>query len=482
MLSSIRKFSGSIYAKIFLFIVILPFVFWGMGPVFTGGSKNVIVKIDKKKISVQEFNNFIKNNVPLDQKIDEAIINRLLSNFIGEKLIALEVNSLNINVSDKSLSKVIKNQKNFKRKNVFSRTEYEKFLINNNLDAVTFEKNMMNQIKKDQLFEFIGGGIYPPKFLVNLTYNSINQKRYIELINLNNFFNKKLNFTEAQINEYFKNNSSKFNDIHKSVKFIKLNPKNLTGSDDFDNLFFQKIDEIDDLIVEGKNLDYLLTKYNLGNSKSKILIKSVKDNTFIKDDEFSSELINDIFKLTDSEPIVLKEENNEFFIIELSSTNTVKKNLSNESVKKEILLNLKKTTKRKFLSQIVDKINNDNYKKGDFDKFSKEENLTVDKITLTSASDDKIIKQELVNQIYKYPENRVIVVFDMGLNENFLIYIDKIENVKISKSSDEYKKYLNLAKVRITSGLYNSYDLYLKNKYEIEINYKALDTIKNYIE
>ena len=192
--------------------------------------------------------------------------------------------------------------------------------------------------------------------------------------------------------------------------------------------------------------------------------------------------INDIFKLTDSEPIVLKEENNEFFIIELSSTNTVKKNLSNESVKKEILLNLKKTTKRKFLSQIVDKINNDNYKKGDFDKFSKEENLTVDKITLTSASDDKIIKQELVNQIYKYPENRVIVVFDMGLNENFLIYIDKIENVKISKSSDEYKKYLNLAKVRITSGLYNSYDLYLKNKYEIEINYKALDTIKNYIE
>ena len=112
--------------------------------------------------------------------------------------------------------------------------------------------------------------------------------------------------------------------------------------------------------------------------------------------------------------------------------NAVKKNLSNESVKKEILLNLKKTTKRKFLSQIVDKINNDNYKKGDFDKFSKEENLTVDKITLTSASDDKIIKQELVNQIYKYPENRVIVVFDMGLNENFLIYIDKIDKKNIS--------------------------------------------------
>ena len=59
MLSSIRKFSKSIYAKILLGIVIIPFVFWGMGSTFTGGSKNVVVKIDEEKFSTQDLANFI---------------------------------------------------------------------------------------------------------------------------------------------------------------------------------------------------------------------------------------------------------------------------------------------------------------------------------------------------------------------------------------------------------------------------------------
>ena len=44
MLGPIRKFSSSIYAKVFLIIVIMPFIFWGMGPVFQSGKKNVIVE------------------------------------------------------------------------------------------------------------------------------------------------------------------------------------------------------------------------------------------------------------------------------------------------------------------------------------------------------------------------------------------------------------------------------------------------------
>ena len=53
MLGSIRKFSTSIYAKILLGIIVIPFVFWGMGTSFTGGNKNVIVQIDKEKFSTE---------------------------------------------------------------------------------------------------------------------------------------------------------------------------------------------------------------------------------------------------------------------------------------------------------------------------------------------------------------------------------------------------------------------------------------------
>ena len=59
MLSSIRKFSSSIYSKIFLIIVAVPFIFWGMGPVFQSGKQNTIAEIGKEKISTQEFLDFI---------------------------------------------------------------------------------------------------------------------------------------------------------------------------------------------------------------------------------------------------------------------------------------------------------------------------------------------------------------------------------------------------------------------------------------
>ena len=50
MLGRIRKFSTSIYSKVFLGIVAIPFVFWGMGDLFSGGNINTIVKIGKEKI------------------------------------------------------------------------------------------------------------------------------------------------------------------------------------------------------------------------------------------------------------------------------------------------------------------------------------------------------------------------------------------------------------------------------------------------
>ena len=64
--------------------------------------------------------------------------------------------------------------------------------------------------------------------------------------------------------------------------------------------------------------------------------------------------------------------------------------------------------------------------------------------------------------------------------ENFLIYIDKIENVSINENFENYKKYFDLSKNEISDDLYNTYNSYLENKYEININYQALDKTKNY--
>ena len=60
MLGSIRKFSKSFLAKIFIAIIALPFLMWGMGDVFRSGKQNVLVEINDEKISSKEFITYIQ--------------------------------------------------------------------------------------------------------------------------------------------------------------------------------------------------------------------------------------------------------------------------------------------------------------------------------------------------------------------------------------------------------------------------------------
>ena len=482
MLGTIRKFSSSIYAKVFLFIVAIPFVFWGMGPVFQGGKQNTIVEIGNKKVSTKEFINFINFSLNENEIIDDDIIEKLLANFIGEKLINLEIKNHEIKLSENSLSKIIRNDKKFRKDNKFSRTEYEKFLIENNISAAFFETNIQGQNKKKQLFDFIGGGVLPSDFLINLDYNKINQKKNVEVINLNDIFIKKIKVTNEELISHFEKNKNKYQEIHKTIKYIKLNPKNLTGKDEFNDLFFKKLDEIDDLIINGKKVDFISSSLSLQPPKTEIIKKFDIDNESKENINFPLELAKKTFNINDSEPTVLLEHENQYFIIELTKTENVQRNMNDNLLKKEILSNLKKQKKRNIVSEIIKKINDGKFKKDDFYQFSKNNETAIKKVKILNQNDTKTLKQELINQIYKFSENKVIVIADISLSEAFLVYIKNIEKAEISKNSEDFAKYLNLSKIRIKTDMYNTYDQYLKKKYEININYKALNKVKNYFK
>ena len=477
MLGSFRKFSGSIYAKILLGIIIIPFIFWGMGSSITGGSKNVVVVIDKEKYSIQHFSNFIKKTAL--KKVEANDVEGFLFAFISEKLIEKEIEHFGIKLSDNSLSKLIRHQEQFKRENKFSRTEYEKFLIKNNVTAIDFESILSKEEKKKQLLDFIGGGASPSKFLVNISYDKINQKRVIELINLNDVFKIQLNFSEDQIKTYFENNKNKYNKIYKSVKLLELSPKKLVDNNEFNDLFFKKIDEIDDLIFGGEKLNYIIQKFNLEKPNSFTINELGKDINSKMNKKITKDLIEKIFNIKEIEPTVLIEDKNKYFIVELVKTESIQKGIGDDFIKKEILLDLGKKTKRRLITEIIVKINKNNFNKYDFDKLSKDKNVNIKKISLNNQNDDKILKKEIVNQIYTFPEKKVIIVNDIDLSENFLIYIDKIKNVTIDENSEEYQKYFNLSKNQIVSELYNTYENYIQKKYKIDINYQALDAIKN---
>ena len=152
MLTSIGKYSKSFFLKLLVGIIILPFIFWGMGDVFRGGNQNVIATIDNEKISTKEFVEYLQrlnlNNDQIKNLPKTDLIEKILSEYIGKKVMELEIKKLEITVNDNSLREIIKNDELFYKNKKFSRTEYEKFLIKSGITAPQFEKILLHKKKK----------------------------------------------------------------------------------------------------------------------------------------------------------------------------------------------------------------------------------------------------------------------------------------------------------------------------------------------
>ena len=130
MIGSLRNFAKSKFAGLLVFIMIIPFVFWGMGGMFSSGNTNNIAKINKTNISTQEFIEYLNGSgIPQEyirENLEENIIQELLSALISSSLLKLEIKDLDIIISEKTLFNQIKKNKNFlDDSGVFQRTKYE---------------------------------------------------------------------------------------------------------------------------------------------------------------------------------------------------------------------------------------------------------------------------------------------------------------------------------------------------------------------
>ena len=171
MISSFRNFAKTKIAGVFVFIIIIPFVFWGMGSMFNSGNTNNIAKINNTNISTQDFMNYLNESGVSQQAIrdnlDNNVIEELLSGLISTTLLDLEIKDFNISVTEQTLLKQIKSNKNFVDENkIFQRTLYEKFLLTNNISAPMFELRQKNRELQKQLFDYVGAGSKTPSLLV----------------------------------------------------------------------------------------------------------------------------------------------------------------------------------------------------------------------------------------------------------------------------------------------------------------------------
>ena len=470
MLNKLRGFSNSKLAGVLIAIIIVPFVFWGMGSVFSGGNTNNIAKINNKNISTKDFMEYI-NQTRMDasyikKNINNNVIENAISKIVSMKLLDMEINDLNILISDKTLASKIKNNEIFldDKKN-FSRIKYEKFLLENNLAAPDFEIRFKNELLKKKLFYYVGGGIKSPYFLNNKMYINKTKEVEIDYFNLDTVYDTKT--SETEIDQFIKDNEENLKEELIDFSYAKITPSNLIEIDEFNKEFFKKIDDIENSILNGSNIGDIQKKYNL---------KLEYFNNYNNDDDEDG-ILKEIYKKKNDDKIQLIDKNDYYLLFEISKIEKILPSKTDLNFINRVKENLVLKKKYEYNKDLFQKIQD---KKLNEDEFLKISNgvQNIQNIIISSLDDDKVFDKESIKLIYSLPINSFLLITDSN-NKIFLAKINNIFTENLSKNDINNKEYLVKSNSKIIDEIYNSYDLSLNKKYKVKVYENTLDRIKN---
>ena len=464
----VKKLGG----LVLIVIIIIAFGFGGFGGGFSTNNQNNIAKINKTNVTTQDFMNYLNQSGISQQAIRENlnnnIIEELLSGLISTTLIDLEVEDFNLSITELTVLKKIKENKNFHDENdVFQRTKYEKFLLSNNMSAPMFELQLKNRELQKHLFDFIGAGTITPDFLTKKKFEDENKSLNLEYFAMENLYKKKENFTDNEINKFLDENKGQLKKEYIDFKYAELNPKILIGLDEFNQDFFDEIDKIENKISNGDDFQSIIQ-----NIKTEIK----KINKFTPS---STKRVNeDLIYSKRSTEIDLIESGDRFLLYSITKKYDLSPDITNQDTKNEIIELAYQKEKFDLNRNVLEEIQN---KKFDDNKFKEMAGNNKEYSIISSIEDDSKFEASSVKMLYSLPINSYTLVSD----EDDKIYLVKLLNSKkniFSETDENYLSYVSKENTNTRKSIIQSYDQLLNSKYQVQLNQKTIDRVKNYFK
>ena len=463
-----KQFGG----LVLIVIIIIAFGFGGFGGGFSTNNQNNIAKINKTNVTTQDFMDYVnQSGISADairNNLDNNIIEELLSGLISTTLIDLEVKDFNISINERTILKTIKENKNFQDESgVFQRIKYEKFLLSNNMSAQMFELKLKNRELQKHLFDFIGAGTITPNFLIDKKFEENNKTLEIEYFNMENLYKVKEDYTQADIQKFIEENKDQLKREYIDFKYVILNPKNLIGVDEFSQEFFDKIDKIENNISQGNTFNSLVENLD---------IDIIEVNEFSPDgNEQQNE--NLIFSKKSSK-IDLIESGDNFLLYNIEKEYDRAPDLSDKKIESEVRELVYQKGKFDFNRKIIEEIQN---KKFDNAKFNELVGYNKEYGSINSVNDNKLFEINSVKMLFALPINSFALV-NSSENKIYLVKTTGSKKNLFNKEDEDYKNFANNEFTNTRKSILAAYDQLLTSKYQVQLNQKTIDRVKNYFK
>jgi len=473
MIKTLKNFGGKKLGGIILIaVIVIAFGFGGFGGGFSTNNQNNIAKINKTNVTTQDFMDYLNgSNISqqaIRENLDQNIIEELLSGLISTTLIDLEVEDFDLSITELTILKKIKENKNFQDKNnVFQRTKYEKFLLSNNMSAPMFELQLKNRELQKHLFDFIGAGTITPDFLIQKKFEEHNKTIDIEYFAMSSQYRKKDSYTNTEIEKFVEENKDQLKREYIDFKYAVINPKNLIGLEEFNQEFFDEIDKIENQISQGDAFETILK--NIEVSVIEINKYTPSSTKNINEDRIYSKR---------SSNLDLIEISDNFLLFSIVNKYNLGPDLNDETTKDEITELVFQKGKFDLNRSVLEKIQKKEFDNNEFNEMSAN---SLEYLSLNSINDNNTFETNSVKILYSLPINSYTLVNDKN-NKIYLVKIVNAKNNSYNETDENYLKFVQEQNTENRKSILQSYDQLLNKKYKVQLNQKTIDRVKNYFK
>ncbi|MCG9556267.1 peptidylprolyl isomerase [Vibrio kanaloae] len=243
MMDRLREGVNSIAVKIILGLIILSFVFAGVGSYITGGGNNAAAKVGSTEIARGEFEQAYQNErnrmqsqlgdyfsqMLADPAYVESFRKSVLDRMINDVLLEQQAESLGLRISDSQIRTMILEMPQFQTAGQFDQEVYQAALRRAGFSAESFAEYMRRDLMRNQLVTALQGSEFVLQGEIDTQSKLIAQTRDIRTVTLSVAdLAKDIELTDEQIEQYYQENPAAYTRPEQAkVSYIELSAETL---------------------------------------------------------------------------------------------------------------------------------------------------------------------------------------------------------------------------------------------------------------
>jgi len=242
MLDFMRSQAQGWIVKALFAVIVLSFVFWGVGDYFSGRSEVVVAEVGGQTISKRALDQRVRQErnrlrqmfggeLPPDRFEPEQLRKAALNRMIRERLLDLEAARLGLTATDRAVKESIKGEPAFQQGGQFNPRQYQTLLNRMGMAASDFESRVRQDLAVRHLQRFVQAGTVVSDHETWSAFRLRQEKRGVRYIRLApSAFAEQMSPDEAALEAHYQEHQEQYRrPAQTKVRYVVLSPEALAG-------------------------------------------------------------------------------------------------------------------------------------------------------------------------------------------------------------------------------------------------------------